>query len=88
MDWLEQELKEALRKQEPSPDFMKRPRRAPVAPVRNWLAAAAAVVLAVGAGGAYREYEGQVAKQKVMLAMRIAGSNMNHIQRHILEAQQ
>jgi len=83
MDWLEQELREALRRQEPSPDFLERPRRAHVLPMRRWMAAAAVVLAAIGAGGAMREYQGHVAKERVLLAVRIAGGKMNRIQAQV-----
>lgn len=83
MDWLEQELREALRRQEPSPDFMQRPKRAQVFPLRRWLAAAAAMLVTIGAAGALREYEGQQAKRQVLLAVHIAGAKMSRIQAQV-----
>jgi hypothetical protein len=38
---------------------------------------AACLMLAVGAAGGYRYYEGQRAKAQVMLAMRIAAGKLN-----------
>jgi type VI protein secretion system component VasF len=94
MDWLEDELRQALRRQEPSPDFEARvtqkvtstvrgqvaARHRPVLMMPRWLAAAAAVVVIAGAGAGYRHHQGQVAKEQVMLAMRLAGSQLNRIQ--------
>ncbi|HMC57685.1 MAG TPA: hypothetical protein VKJ01_00705 [Candidatus Solibacter sp.] len=98
MDWLEDELQQALRRQEPSPDFEARVtstvsrqvnaaagRRLPVMmrPVLlmpRWLATAAAVLAIAGAGAGYRYHQGHVAKEQVMLAMRLAGSRLNRIQ--------
>ena len=86
MDWLEEELKQALARKEPSPDFESRvaatTRRKTnvVMMTRRWIAAAAAVVVIVGAGEGYRWHRGQVAKEQVMLAMRIAGSKLNRVQ--------
>lgn len=85
MDWLEEELQQALRRKEPSPGFEERvtaaaERRRPVFKVPRWLAAAAAVLVITGAGAGYRYHEGQVAKEQVMLAMRLAGSKLNRIQ--------
>ena len=87
MDWLEEELKQALARKEPSPDFESRvaatTRRKSnvVMMTRRWVAAAAAaVVVMAGAGESYRWHRGQVAKEQVMLAMRITGAKLNRIQ--------
>jgi hypothetical protein len=100
MDWLEQELKQALERKAPSPDFAARvaaaaagraaPRRVmplprPVRMLPRWLPVAAAVLLIAG-GAAYREHQGRVAKEQVMLAMRITAGKLNHIQVHMKEA--
>lgn len=95
MDWLEQELKQALERKQPPPDFAARVAAAAAGgavqarrPVRNlprWLPAAAAVLLIAG-GAAYREHQGRVAKDRVMLAMRITAGKLNHIQSHMREA--
>lgn len=95
MDWLEQELKQALDRKEPTPDFAERVRRrtrgdgfrAALWPQR-WLAAAAAVLMLGGAGLGYRQYEGNLAKEQVMLAFRIAGAKVNHIQSQVQERTQ
>ena len=89
MDWLEDELKHALERKEPAPDFEARvkaaagrlsvPSRRPAFTMRllplltmpRWLAAAAALVLITGGGAGYRYHQGRVAKQQVMLAMRV-----------------
>ncbi len=92
MDWLEQELKQALEKKNPSPDFAERVRRrtrgdgfrTALWPQR-WLAAAAALVALAGAGFGYREYQGNQARQQVMLAFRIAGAKVSHIQAQVKE---
>ena len=85
MDWLEDELTQALRRKEPSPDFDQRvvaaaTRRSPVIVMPRWLAAAAAVMVITGAGAGYRYHQGQVAKQQVMLALRLTGSKLNRVQ--------
>ena len=89
MDWLEQELKRALERQEPSPEFAARvsaaARRVPSWASRRWLAVAASVVVLAGAGTGYRRYEGLKAKQQVMLAVRIAAGKLNQVQTHVLE---
>lgn len=103
MDWLEQELQQALERKDPSPDFTARVTAAAarggvtkVVPMPGavrtalprWLPVAAAIVLAAGSGIAYREHQGRVAKDQVMLAMRITAGKLNHIQAHVREAQQ
>ena len=92
MDWLEQELKQALEKKDPPPGFADRVKRRTRGDgfrtamwPQQWLAAAAAVLVLAGAGLGYRQYEGNLAKEQVMLAMRIAGSKVNHIQTQVLE---
>jgi len=90
MDWLEDELQQALRRQEPSPDFEARVTSTvsrqvnaamrPVLLMPRWLATAAAVLAIAGAGAGYRYHQGHVAKEQVMLAMRLAGSRLNRIQ--------
>ena len=91
----EDELRSAMRRKEPSPDFTAQVlarawaapgRRAPQPWVR-WVAGlAAALVLAVllGAGGLeYRRHEGQRAKAQVLLAVRIAGGKLNKAQKKV-----
>ncbi len=84
MDWLEQELKSALARKEPSAGFAARLRRRPwIAP--RWVAAAA-VLIVVGSGGlAWREHQGRVAKEQVMTAMRITSAKLKHIQGRVRE---
>ena len=92
MDWLEEELKQALDRKDPSPDFAERVRRrtrgdgfrTAMWPQR-WLAAAAAVIVLAGAGIGYRQYQGNQAKEQMMLAFRIAGAKVNHIQVQVKE---
>jgi len=85
MDWLEEELKQALARKEPDPGFdarvQRRVSRRPAAP--RWLAAAAAVLVIAGGGAIYRRHQGEQAKQQVMLAMKIAGSKLNEAQARI-----
>ena len=91
MDWLEQELKQALERKEPRADFDARvnalvsakPRRRPVLMMPRWLAAAAVLAMMTGAGAGYRWRQGQVAKDQVMLAMRIAGGKLNRVQARV-----
>ena len=78
MSDFEQDLRSALRREEPSPGFAARvvagtgaraaPRRA------GWLTAAIAACLLLSVGGfEYRQYRGQKAKQQLLLALEIAG---------------
>jgi hypothetical protein len=89
MDWLEDELKQALGRKQPSPDFEARVAAAAgrssalrfqVPAMPRWLAAAAVVLVITGAGARYRYHQGHLAKEQVMLAMRITGSKLNRIQ--------
>jgi len=82
MDWLEQELAEALARKEPSAGFDGRV-RARLQRRPRWLAAAAAVLVMAGSGEAWRWHQGQIAKEQVMTAMRIAGSKLNRVQMHL-----
>ena len=79
MDWLEQELTQALARKEPAAGFDGRVRarmhRGP-----RWLAIAAAILVMLGTGEAWRQHEGQLAKEQVMTAMRIAGSKLSRVQ--------
>jgi len=87
MDWLDQELKLALERKEPSPDFaarvIRRAARGPSHHMQRWLAAAAAVIVMTSAGLGYRHHQGEVAKDQVMLAFKITAVKVNHIQTHV-----
>ena len=90
MDWLEQELKQALERKEPRADFDARVNarvndRPPGLSryVPRWLAAAAVLVIMTSAGAGYRWHQGQVAKDQVMLAMRIAGGKLSRVQARV-----
>jgi hypothetical protein len=83
MDWLEEELKQALARTEPAADFDARVRRKLVRTTPRWLAAAAGLVVIAGGGAMYRRHQGEQAKEQVMLAMRLAGSKLNHVQAHV-----
>lgn len=90
MDWLEQELKLALAREEPPPDLAAKVnrRRRPARVAYRWLAAAAALVLLAGAGEGYRWHRGMEAKRQAMLAFHIAGGELNHVRTHVLEVSQ
>jgi len=64
-------------------------RRPRVFTVPRWLPVAAAVlVIAGGSGAAWRRHQGMVAKDQVMLAMRITAGKISHVQAHMREARQ
>lgn len=92
MDWLEEELKRALERKSPSPEFAGRVAaaayRAPGFRARRWLAAAASVLVLAGIAAGYRQYQGIRAKNQVMLAVRIAAHQLNRVQSHVLEISQ
>ena len=87
MDWLEQELTQALARKEPAPGFDGRVRvrmhRRP-----QWLAIAATILVAIGAGESWRWRQGQIAKDQVMTAMRIAGGQLNRVQMQLKGTEQ
>ena len=86
MDWLEDELRRALAHEDPPDGFaervMARSARGP-SNARRWLAAAAMVVVAAGAGAAWRQHQGYEAKREMMLALRLASAPINRIQSEV-----
>jgi hypothetical protein len=96
MDWLEEELKRALERKTPAADFASRVTAAAAVERRSgragrrWMVAAAAAALLLMAGGAaeYREYRGRVAKERVLLALRITAGKLNYIQNRAQRAPQ
>ena len=95
MDWLEQELKQALARKDPPPDFAgnvvaraNRPAVRPGRGVPRWLATAAAVIVMVGGAQAWRWHQGLEAKRQVMEAMRLTAGTLNHIQTRVKEIRQ
>ena len=87
MDWLEQELTQALARKEPAAGFDGRV-RARMHRRPRWLAIAATILVMVGAGEAWRQHQGQLAKEQVMTAMRIAGSKLNRVQMQLKGTEQ
>jgi hypothetical protein len=84
----EDELRSALRREEPRSGFAKRVlarTRSKVAPRRGgWVAAAIAAGLLLSMGGfEYRQYEGRKAKRELLLALEIAGSKLSIAQEKI-----
>jgi len=95
MDWLEEELRSALSRQEPAAGFGARVSAAARSrpslrslPARRWLALAASIVVLLGAGEGYRWHRGVEAKQQVLQAVRIAEVKLNRIQTHVREVSQ
>jgi hypothetical protein len=89
MDWLEQELAKALARKEPAAGFDGRV-RARLHRRPRWLAIAATILVMMGAGGeaAWRQHRGQLAKEQVMTAMRIAGSKLTRVQMQLKGTEQ
>jgi hypothetical protein len=86
MDPLEQQLQEALARIDAPAGFAARVSAAARPPVwRSPALAAGLMLLAVGGGFAWREHQGQVAKEQVMTAMRITAGKLNRIQSQIRE---
>ena len=94
MSSLDDELRSALRRREPLPDFTERVlARVAAAPVGRaprvslagvrWVAAMAATLLLAAGGLEYRHYQGERAKDQVLLAVRIAGSKLNKAQKKV-----
>ena len=88
---LDDELRSALRRREPSADFTERvlarvaagpPRRASQPWVR-WVAAMAATLVLTAGALEYRHYEGERAKEQVLMAVRIAGSKLSKAQKKV-----
>jgi hypothetical protein len=82
----ENDLRAALRREEPSADFAARvvartrpaPHRAP------WFVGAIAVALLLGAGRyEYRQYEGRKAKRELLLALQITESKLKIAQQKV-----
>jgi hypothetical protein len=93
---LDDELRSALQRRQPSPDFTARVlarvaagsarpavRPWPSRPVTRWVAALAASLLLTAGALEYRHHQGERAKAQVMLAVRIAGSKLNKAQKKV-----
>jgi hypothetical protein len=97
----EDELKQALRRQEPAADFTARvlarcaeadaKARRGLRPMWQMAAIEAGLLLVAG-GTAYEQHErevrGMAAKQKLVLAMRIAGTKLHEVQQRVREVQE
>jgi hypothetical protein len=87
MDSFEDQLKQALTRVEPDPGFDGRvaSRLASHANARRyhhspWLGIAAAVLVMLTGGSAWRYHQGHVAKEQVLTALRLAGGKLNRVQ--------
>ena len=87
MDWLEEELTQALARKEPAAGFDGRVRARIIAGRDGWLSPPPSLVM-VGGGEAWRQHQGQVAKEQVMTAMRITGGKLNRVQMHLKGTEQ
>jgi hypothetical protein len=92
MDSFEEQLKQALARKEPPAGFAA---RVSAAASRRWTVrefypgmAAALVLVMLGSGLAWRQHEGELAKERVMTAMRITAVKLNRIQAHVREVRQ
>jgi len=89
MNDFENELRSALRREEPPSGFAARVvarTGAHAAPRRSgWIAAAiaACLLLSIGGGFEYRQYRGRKAKRELLLALNIAGSKLNIVQKKV-----
>ena len=89
----EEQMRKALAREEPSEGFADRvlaaasaPRPATPRRFPRWIAAiAAGLVLASGGALEYRRYQGERAKERVLLAVRMAGKEFNKVQRKVID---
>lgn len=93
MDWLEEQLKDALARQDPPAGFAAGVQTAVAR--RRWTVrqyyrplAAGLVLAMLGGGLAWRRHQGEVAKEQVMTAMRITSVKLTRIQAHVREVNQ
>jgi hypothetical protein len=87
MDSFEEELKQALTRTDPDPGFEGRVAsrlRARANGYRYyhspWLRIAAAALVMLTGGSAWRYHQGQVARQQVLAALRLAGGKLSSVQ--------
>ena len=87
MNQFEDDLRAALRREEPPPDFAARViARTRPAPRRSaWVAAIAACLLAGLGSFEYQQYEGRKAKRELLLALHITGIKLNIAQQKVIE---
>ena len=90
MNPFEEELRNALRREDPPLGFahrvMARTPNSASSRQNRWVAAAvAACVLLTASAVEYRQYEGRKAKQELLLALGIAGAKLNVAQQKIFD---
>ncbi len=90
---MERQLRKALRREPPPPEFAERviarAKRPKLLVMPRWLAPAAAVVIMAGGGSmAWRRHQGEVAKAQVMQAMRLTAGKLHQIQTQVMEVHQ
>jgi len=87
MNQFEDDMRAALRREQPPPDFTARviARTRPAPPKTAWIAAIAACLLAAIGSFEYRQYEGHKAKRELLLALKITSSKLNIAQQKVLE---
>ena len=94
----EEQLKQALARQEPSDDFTARvlaevsaERTPATARFWQWAAIAAATLIIAGSVGFEHQYQqvrrGEVAKQQLLTALRIAGTKLQFAQTRVQESE-
>ncbi len=89
MNEFEQELRSALRREEPPAGFAARVVARTESHWRRWTAAGIAACLLLSAGGfEYRQYAGRKAKDQLLLAIGIAGSKLNIAQKKVFDLSQ
>jgi len=97
MNHFEPDLREALKHREPPTGFADRVlerARASERHAKSWLwVAAAALILAMAGGGLFlqqrqRQIENEAAKEQLMVALRITGSKVRLVQKHLSAIQQ
>ena len=80
MDSFEGQLRQALARTEPDAGFDGRVLRRMQRRYSPWLRIAAAVLVMLTAGEAWRWHQGQVAKEQVLTALRLAGGKLSRVQ--------
>jgi hypothetical protein len=88
-DELEAMLRDALKREQAPSDFadrvLARSKKTKVVTMPRWLAPAAAVIVMMSGGLAYRHYEGVKAKEQVMEATRLTAEKLRQIRQQVRE---
>lgn len=81
MDWLEEELRRALAREDPQSRWSA---QAPARQSwRKWVALAAAVIVTASGAAGYRHHRGTVAKEQLKFAIGMAASRVHRIQTEV-----